>query len=74
MRLGLRERLEKLGTPGAWDHITAQIGMFSYTGLSGKCVVQRLLLLACSPIPECLISVLYSDCYCLHVLLHRAVW
>jgi len=34
MRQGLRERLEKLGTPGTWDHITSQIGMFSYTGLS----------------------------------------
>ncbi|XP_071514994.1 aspartate aminotransferase, cytoplasmic [Panulirus ornatus] len=36
MRKGLRERLEKLGTPGTWDHITAQIGMFSYTGLSAE--------------------------------------
>ncbi|KAK8744112.1 hypothetical protein OTU49_001001 [Cherax quadricarinatus] len=36
MRKGLRERLEKLGTPGTWDHITAQIGMFSFTGLSAK--------------------------------------
>ena len=34
MRSGLRERLEKLGTPGNWNHITDQIGMFSYTGLS----------------------------------------
>lgn len=34
MRKGLRERLQKLGTPGNWDHITSQIGMFSYTGLS----------------------------------------
>jgi len=34
MRDGLRSRLEKLGTPGQWDHITSQIGMFSYTGLS----------------------------------------
>ncbi len=34
MRAGLRERLEKLGTPGRWDHITEQIGMFSFTGLS----------------------------------------
>jgi len=34
MRTGLRERLEKLGTPGTWNHITDQIGMFSYTGLS----------------------------------------
>merc|ERR1712130_934486 len=34
MRAGLRTRLEKLGTPGKWDHITTQIGMFSYTGLA----------------------------------------
>merc|ERR1711892_105619 len=34
MRKGLRERLEQLGTPGSWNHITDQIGMFSYTGLS----------------------------------------
>ncbi len=26
MRAGLRERLEKLGTPGSWNHITDQIG------------------------------------------------
>ncbi|XP_059485108.1 aspartate aminotransferase, cytoplasmic [Neocloeon triangulifer] len=36
MRKGLRERLEKLGTPGTWNHITDQIGMFSYTGLQQK--------------------------------------
>jgi aspartate aminotransferase, cytoplasmic len=34
MRNGLKERLVKLGTPGNWDHITQQIGMFSYTGLN----------------------------------------
>lgn len=34
MRQGLRERLEKLGTPGTWDHITSQIGMFSFTGMT----------------------------------------
>ncbi|KAF3388804.1 Aspartate aminotransferase, cytoplasmic [Penicillium rolfsii] len=34
MRRGLRERLEKRGTPGTWDHITSQIGMFSFTGLN----------------------------------------
>jgi len=34
MRKGLRERLEKLGTPGKWNHITDQIGMFSFTGLN----------------------------------------
>jgi len=33
VRSGLRSRLESLGTPGDWSHITDQIGMFSYTGL-----------------------------------------
>ncbi|XP_024945316.1 probable aspartate aminotransferase, cytoplasmic isoform X2 [Cephus cinctus] len=36
MRTGLYDRLVKLGTPGSWEHITQQIGMFSYTGLNGK--------------------------------------
>lgn len=35
MREMLREKLEKLGTPGKWNHITDQIGMFSFTGLTG---------------------------------------
>ncbi|KAF7284028.1 glutamate oxaloacetate transaminase 1 [Rhynchophorus ferrugineus] len=34
MRKRLREELERLGTPGSWNHITDQIGMFSYTGLN----------------------------------------
>lgn len=34
MRKRLREELERLGTPGQWNHITEQIGMFSYTGLN----------------------------------------
>jgi aspartate aminotransferase len=34
MREGLKSRLIKLGTPGTWDHLVNQIGMFSYTGLS----------------------------------------
>jgi len=36
MRIGLHHRLLKLGTPGTWDHIIQQIGMFSYTGLVGS--------------------------------------
>ena len=36
MRALLRSTLEKIGTPGKWNHITDQIGMFSYTGLSEK--------------------------------------
>lgn len=34
MRRLLREKLIALGTPGTWDHIVNQIGMFSYTGLN----------------------------------------
>ncbi|KAI9731625.1 MAG: Aspartate aminotransferase, cytoplasmic [Claussenomyces sp. TS43310] len=34
MRTALRAKLEDLGTPGSWTHITDQIGMFSFTGLS----------------------------------------
>lgn len=39
MRKGLYERLNKLKTPGTWEHVINQIGMFSYTGLSGKHIV-----------------------------------
>lgn len=35
MRLALFDELKKLGTPGTWNHIVDQIGMFSYTGLTG---------------------------------------
>nr|CAD7428303.1 unnamed protein product [Timema monikensis] len=34
VRYELQERLESLGTPGNWNHITKQIGMFSYTGMT----------------------------------------
>ncbi|EEA24758.1 Aspartate aminotransferase, cytoplasmic [Talaromyces marneffei ATCC 18224] len=34
MRKGLRAGLEARKTPGTWTHITSQIGMFSFTGLS----------------------------------------
>lgn len=34
MRAQLKEKLHALGTPGTWDHITDQIGMFSFTGLN----------------------------------------
>jgi len=39
MRASLRQKLEELGTPGDWSHITTQIGMFSYTGLSQEMCV-----------------------------------
>lgn len=34
MRKALRSKLEELNTPGTWNHITDQIGMFSFTGLT----------------------------------------
>ncbi|XP_034193797.1 glutamate oxaloacetate transaminase 1 [Osmia lignaria lignaria] len=36
MRTSLYERLVRLGTPGSWEHITQQIGMFCYTGLAER--------------------------------------
>ena len=41
MRHALRSRLVEYGTPGTWDHIVDQIGMFSYTGLTAT-QVERL--------------------------------
>jgi aspartate aminotransferase len=36
MRTALKGALLELGTPGNWDHITDQIGMFSFTGLTAS--------------------------------------
>ncbi|XP_053698221.1 aspartate aminotransferase, cytoplasmic [Sabethes cyaneus] len=36
MRKALYDELIALKTPGTWEHITKQIGMFSYTGLNEK--------------------------------------
>ncbi|KAF8397143.1 hypothetical protein HHK36_016050 [Tetracentron sinense] len=40
MRATLRENLEKLGSPLNWEHITNQIGMFCYSGLTPEQVDQ----------------------------------
>jgi aspartate aminotransferase len=40
MRKALRDKLEEMGTPGSWKHITEQIGMFSFTGLNEKQVLK----------------------------------
>lgn len=40
MRNELKRRLIELGTPGNWDHITNQTGMFSFTGLSPDMVAR----------------------------------
>merc|ERR1740121_396216 len=42
VRAKLRRGLEAKGTPGTWNHVTDQIGMFSYTGLS-TAVCERLI-------------------------------
>ncbi|CAL1139222.1 unnamed protein product [Cladocopium goreaui] len=34
MRVALRKAIEAKGTPGTWNHVTDQIGMFTFTGLS----------------------------------------
>ncbi|KAK3389489.1 pyridoxal phosphate-dependent transferase [Podospora didyma] len=34
MRTALKAKLDELKTPGNWNHITDQIGMFSFTGLT----------------------------------------
>ncbi|MBN3300572.1 AATC protein, partial [Amia calva] len=36
VRERLREKLRVLGTPGSWDHLTQQGGMYCYTGLTAK--------------------------------------
>ncbi|KAJ0005178.1 hypothetical protein NQD34_011392 [Periophthalmus magnuspinnatus] len=36
MRSQLKAKLQALGTPGTWEHITDQIGMFSFTGLNPR--------------------------------------
>uniref|UniRef100_A0A5S6QQ09 Aspartate aminotransferase n=1 Tax=Trichuris muris TaxID=70415 RepID=A0A5S6QQ09_TRIMR len=36
IRQVFREKLEALGAPGSWRHITDQIGLFSFTGLNEK--------------------------------------
>lgn len=41
MRSELRQHLENIEAPGAWTHITSQVGMFCFTGLN-KTQVTRL--------------------------------
>ncbi len=36
MRALLKENIVKVGAKGNWDHVTNQIGMFSFTGLTAK--------------------------------------
>jgi aspartate aminotransferase len=40
MRKQLKAELDRLQTPGSWEHIISQIGMFSFTGLSEKQIAE----------------------------------
>jgi aspartate aminotransferase len=40
MRALLKDNLEKLGSKHDWSHITSQIGMFAYTGLTAEQMTQ----------------------------------
>jgi aspartate aminotransferase len=51
MRQALYDELVRLKTLGKWEHIIKQIGMFSYTGLSG--MLQKVFLIS---------SILYFYC------------
>ncbi|KAH8406321.1 hypothetical protein KR215_011330, partial [Drosophila sulfurigaster] len=42
MRKELLQKMQKLNTPGRWDHIVKQRGMFSFTGLNGECLILSL--------------------------------
>ena len=36
IRKELSRKLKQRGTPGEWNHFSNQIGMFSYSGLTGN--------------------------------------
>lgn len=40
MRNNLKSKLIELNTPGNWDHITSQTGMFSFTGMTADMVAR----------------------------------
>lgn len=57
MRALLKENLEKLGSKHDWSHITSQIGMFAYTGLTAEQMTE-LAEKVSSPFPS---KLLYTD-------------
>ena len=63
MRKGLRQRLEAKGTPGGWEHITSQIGMFSFTGLTEqqvKLLREKWHVYMVCPLPPCMLDELMN--------------
>lgn len=47
MRSSLRSALEAAGAPGTWNHVTDQIGMFCYSGMTGEMVCQYVVVSVC---------------------------
>ncbi len=39
VRQSLKDNLESLGSPHKWDHITEQIGMFCFSGMTPEQVL-----------------------------------
>lgn len=64
MRKLLRENIEKSGSSRSWQHITDQIGMFAYTGLTGRTAVE-------ASLRVCSMCVLHLGC-CNRWLTNRA--
>lgn len=40
MRRSLKDELDRLQTPGSWDHVVDHIGMFTFTGLDEDQVLE----------------------------------
>jgi aspartate aminotransferase len=40
MRISLRSKLEASGSNRSWEHVTKQIGMFAYSGMSKEEVME----------------------------------
>ena len=44
MRQALFQKLSILNTPGNWDHILRSVGLFCFTGLSGKLTKHKIII------------------------------
>ena len=64
MRQKIYEKLKSLGTPGSWEHLVQQIGMFGYTGLNGMLLLCVRMTLTVTKIPciESIVSIKQSLC------------
>ena len=54
VRQSLKDNLESLGSPHQWDHITEQIGMFCFSGMTPEQVHTLLNDNICTATPHCM--------------------